>query len=81
MADTERSLDETGVFKAAASSVRSQHRGAGRPRQPLIVIYFRWMWWCAIQINVGIGTSYEIRHVENPKINNGDVDIHALMRR
>jgi hypothetical protein len=59
-AETERSLDETGVFKAAASGVRGRHRGAGRPRQLLIVIYFRWMWWCAIRINVGIGTSYKV---------------------
>ncbi len=51
---------------AAAGRVRGWPRGCGQQRQPFIV-RFGWMWWCFIQINVGIGIPYEVQHVEKPK--------------
>jgi hypothetical protein len=68
-----RSLGKTGVFVAVASSVHSRSRGTGRQRQPLIIIYFRWMLWWTIRSNVVISTPYKVRHVESKKYDDGDV--------
>jgi hypothetical protein len=56
------------VFLAAASGVRGWSKGTGRQQQLLIINYFRWMLWWTIQSNVGIGTSYEVQHVETQKM-------------
>ena len=70
-AHTERSLGENGVFLVAASGVRDRPRGAGQ-RQPLLVK----IGGCGggfIRIDVGISTSYEVRHVEKSENDDGDV--------
>jgi hypothetical protein len=67
------------VFLVAASGVRDRPRGAGR-RQPLMVK----IGGCGggfILIDVGISTSYEVRHVEKSENEDGDVYIQTLMRR
>ncbi len=80
-AHTKHSLCKKGVFLAAASGVHGRARGTRWQRQPLIINYFRWMLWWTIQSNVGIGTSYKVRHVQTQKNDDGDVEIKTLMKR